>query len=97
MAVRVLHIGKFYPPHHGGMEVFLADLITAQRAQGIDAAALVHGNPEADDPPCLLRVPVQLQLLHAPIAVGFRTALKRALAQFQPDVLHLHMPNNSVF
>lgn len=97
MALRILHIGKFYPPHHGGMEVFLADLISAQRAQGIDAAALVHGDPEADDPPWLLRVPVQLHLLHAPIAVGFRAALKRALAQFQPDVLHLHMPNNSVF
>ena len=97
MALRTLHIGKFYPPHHGGMEVFLADLITAQRAQGIDAAALVHGNPEPSDPPWLLRVPVQLHLLHAPIAVGFRAALARALQQFQPDVLHLHMPNNSVF
>mgnify|MGYP003601717660 FL=1 len=97
MALRILHIGKFYPPHQGGMEVFLADLITAQRAQGIDAAALVHGNPEPDDPPWLLRVPVQLHLLYAPIAVGFRAALARALVQFQPDVLHLHMPNNSVF
>lgn len=96
MALRILHIGKFYP-HHGGMEVFLADLITAQRAQGIDAAALVHGNPEPDDPPWLLRVPVQLHLLYAPIAVGFRAALARALVQFQPDVLHLHIPNNSVF
>ena len=97
MALRILHIGKFYPPHHGGMEVFLADLITAQRAQGIDATALVHGDPEPSDPPWLLRVPVQLHLLHAPIAVGFRAALTQALGQFQPDVLHLHMPNNSVF
>ncbi|WP_037471908.1 glycosyltransferase [Simplicispira psychrophila] len=97
MGVTVLHIGKFYPPHHGGMEVFLADLIAAQRAQGIDAAALVHGQPEPDDPPWLLRVPVQFHLLHAPIAIGFRAALARALEQWQPDVLHLHLPNNSVF
>lgn len=97
MGACVLHVGKFYPPHHGGMEVFLADLITAQRAQGIDAAALVHGQPEPDDPPWLVRVPVQCHLLHAPMAIGFRTALARALKQFQPDVLHLHMPNNSVF
>ena len=95
MALRVLHVGKFYPPHHGGMEVFLADLITAQRAAGIDAAALVHGTPMPHDPPWLVRVPVQLQLVYAPIAVGFRAALARAIAQHQPDVLHLHMPNNS--
>ena len=63
VALRVLHVGKFYPPHRGGMEVFLADLITAQRAAGIDAAALVHGTPMPHDPPWLVRVPVQLQLV----------------------------------
>ena len=77
------------------MEVFLADLIKAQRAAGIDAAAVVHGDPEAGDPPWLTRVPVQLQLGYAPIAMGFRAALSKAIATHKPDVLHLHMPNNS--
>lgn len=77
------------------MEVFLADLIKAQRAAGIDAAAVVHGDPEAGDPPWLTRVPVQLQLVYAPIAMGFRSALSKAIATHRPDVLHLHMPNNS--
>ena len=97
MALRVLHVGKYFPPHRGGMEVFLADLIAAQRAQGIEASALVHGNPTAQDPPWLTRVPVQFQLIYAPIAIGFRAALAQAIAQHRPDVLHLHMPNNSVF
>ena len=97
MTLRVLHIGKFFPPYHGGMETFLADLVQAQRAQGIDSHVLVHGQPLPDDPPWLRRVPVQLQLIYAPIALGFRAALARCIRDIAPDVLHLHMPNNSVF
>jgi glycosyltransferase involved in cell wall biosynthesis len=95
VALRVLHIGKFYPPHRGGMEVFLADLIHAQRAAGIDAVALVHGQPEPSDPDWITRVPVQWQLVFAPIAVGFRSAIAKAITTHQPHVIHLHMPNNS--
>jgi hypothetical protein len=79
------------------MESFLADLVQTQRAQGIDSHALVHGNPLPDDPPWLRRVPVQLNLIYTPIALGFRAALKRAIHQLQPQVLHLHMPNVSAF
>jgi glycosyltransferase involved in cell wall biosynthesis len=97
MSLRVLHVGKFFPPQRGGMETFLADLIEAQRAQGIQASALVHGQPLAEDPHWLIREPVQFHLIFAPIALGFRAALARAIARFDPQVLHLHMPNNSVF
>lgn len=96
-APSVLHVGKFFPPAHGGIEAFLAELIAAQRALGADAAAVVHGSPCAGDPPWLVRVPVQVQLVYAPIALGFRAALARAIARRQPDVLHLHMPNTSAF
>ncbi|MBS0466858.1 MAG: glycosyltransferase [Proteobacteria bacterium] len=95
MALRVLHVGKFYPPYRGGMEVFLADLIHEQRRQGIDAHALVHGDPLPDDPAWVQRVPVQFNLVYAPIALSFRRALRSAIDRLKPDVLHLHMPNNS--
>jgi glycosyltransferase involved in cell wall biosynthesis len=97
VALRILHIGKYYPPARGGMEVFLADLVQAQRAQGIEAFALVHGEPVDDDPDWLTRVPVQGQLAYAPVALGFRAALVAALNLYQPTVLHLHMPNNAAF
>ena len=85
MTLRILHIGKFFAPQHGGIEVFLEDLIRAQRASGIDACALVHGQPLPDDPDWLVRVPVQAQLVYAPIALGFRAALATAIKRFDPQ------------
>jgi len=97
MTLCVLHVGKYFPPARGGMESFLADLIDEQHKQGLNAHALVHGDPLPDDPAWLRRVPVQMALIFAPIAVGFRQALAKAIEELQPDVLHLHMPNNAVF
>ena len=95
--LRVLHVGKYYPPYRGGMESFLADLVEQQRASGIDAYAVVHGDPLPDDPEWLIRVPVEVTLVFAPIALGFPFALWKAIKRFEPDVLHLHMPNNAAF
>lgn len=97
MTLRVLHIGKFFPPDLGGMETFLAGLVAEQHRQGLDARVLVHGEPKPDDPSWLLRVPVQVQVVYAPIALGFRAALRRVLDDFRPDILHLHLPNNACF
>lgn len=97
MSLCVLHVGKYFPPARGGMESFLADLIDEQHRQGLKAHALVHGDPLPDDPAWLRRVPVQMSLIFAPIAVSFRQALANAIEELQPDVLHLHMPNNAVF
>ncbi|MBR0566011.1 glycosyltransferase [Azoarcus sp. L1K30] len=95
--MRVLHIGKFFPPDPGGMETFLADLAEAQRAAGDESFALVHGTPMDEDPSWLIRVPVSRQILYTPIAPAFRAHLKSAIRRIKPDVLHLHMPNPSAF
>lgn len=95
--MRILHLGKFYPPDIGGMETYLADLAAAQRDQGFQVAVLVHGRPRPDDPDWLLRVPVAFTLIYAPFAPGFRRTLRRMLQKFKPDVLHLHLPNNAAF
>lgn len=97
MSLRVLHVGKYFPPHRGGMETYLADLLQAQRSMGIEAAALVHGTPLPDDPAWLMRVPTYGQLLYAPLAPAFPFALAKAIERFEPDLLHLHLPNTSAF
>lgn len=95
--MRILHIGKYFPPDPGGMEVFLADLVGAQRAAGDESFALVHGEARSSDPAWLMRVPVAFQLIYTPISPRFRAGVAEAIRRFEPDVLHLHMPNPSVF
>jgi glycosyltransferase involved in cell wall biosynthesis len=98
--MRILHIGKYFPPVNGGMERFLADLVQAQRRAGHDVRVLVHQHERSEresDPPWLLRCPVWLRLFFAPIAPRFPLWLSLVLREFNPQVIHVHMPNVSPF
>jgi rhamnosyl/mannosyltransferase len=103
--IRVLHIGKYYPPFAGGMENFLADLLPAMEIQGVTTAALVHHEqsgrrgkwPSAAAAPAIYRAPSYGQLLYAPLSPAFPVWLHRTIHAFQPDILHLHLPNTSAF
>lgn len=81
------------------MERFLEDLIVAQRAAGAEAFALVHQQKgtasPVNDPSWLRRVPVALNISFAPLAPKYLSALDRAIDDWQPDYLHLHLPNLS--
>lgn len=104
--MRVLHVGKFYPPFAGGMEYFLADLLTAQTKMGLQVAALVHDEgpgwqarfPSPGTPPPLIyRAPCLGRLLYAPLSPSFPYWLNRVIQEFHPQLLHLHLPNTSAF
>ncbi|HET9651476.1 MAG TPA: glycosyltransferase, partial [Usitatibacter sp.] len=98
--MRILHIGKYYPPVPGGMERFLGDLAEAQRAAGHEVVVLVHAHKRSarvSDPPWIMRVPVWMRLIFAPISPAFPFWLRRAIRDFKPDVLHFHLPNLSAF
>ncbi|HET8941801.1 MAG TPA: glycosyltransferase [Rudaea sp.] len=102
--MRILHIGKFFPPHPGGIERFVADLTDAQVAQGMEVHVLAHAEPGTwrSRHFCHGAVEVTLaachgQMLYAPVSPGFGWRLSRLIRQFKPDVLHLHLPNTSAF
>ncbi len=104
--MRVLHVGKFYPPFAGGMENFLADLLPAQQALGIKVAALVHHQGpgwRAEVPPVgypgprVYRAPCLGRMLYVPLSPTFPWWLNRVIREFAPDLLHLHLPNTSAF
>lgn len=103
--MRVLHLGKFFAPFAGGIENFMLDLLPACSKPGVEQACLVHESPGGADDPAhrfgflseFRRVPVVAQLSYAPISPAFRRALDEMIAGFEPDLLHIHMPNTSAF
>ncbi len=102
--MRVLHIGKYYPPFSGGIENFMAELLPRLQTRGVEVSAIVHdhqrGRSTADetvDGVPIRRVRTHGQVLYAPLAPAFPYHLGRLLRQFRPDLLHLHVPNTSAF
>ncbi len=105
--MKVLHIGKFYPPFSGGIETFMADLLPELEKLGVQQLALVHDHqkpsqliPEIKPDsqfPFVYRAPCYGRLLYAPISPHFPFWFHKLLKEFKPDLLHFHVPNTSVF
>ncbi len=101
---RVLHVGKYLPPVPGGIETYLGDLLRVSMRWGVPVGAVVHEkkgyrkpNPEDFGGAKIYSVSTHGQLLYAPVAPSFPWRLHQAIRDFKPDILHLHMPNTSVF
>ncbi len=102
--MRVLHIGKFHPPHPGGIERCSADLCAELSARGIGTALLAHAEPgtrrserhEHDGIDVTLAACHGL-VLHTPVSPRFPWLLHETIRRFKPDLLHLHVPNPAVF
>ncbi len=101
---RVLHIGKYLPPVPGGIETYLGDLLRVSMRHGLEVGAVVHGkkgypypNPDDFGGAKIYTVSTHGQVLYAPVAPMFPWVLRRAIKEFKPDVLHMHVPNTSAF
>lgn len=102
--MRILHVGKYYPPVPGGMEYFLRDLGTALYRKGIATGILVHHDkPRLPSSYELLenisvwRTRVEGHVGFVPISSSFPKRLRDCIHEFRPDLLHFHMPNSSAF
>lgn len=91
--MKVVHIGKFYPPHWGGMETALKDMCEVL-APRIELEALVAADgPEPVDELVrgvrVSRLGSRGTLFSQPLVRG----LRRRLRGIEADVVHLHEPN----
>ncbi len=91
--LRVLHVGKFYPPHIGGMETHLRTLC-AQLKDAVDLQVIVandgtHTVQSVLDGIRVTRLGTALYLYSTPVCPRMVRAIRGARA----DVVHVHLPN----
>jgi rhamnosyl/mannosyltransferase len=91
--LRVLQVGKFYPPHRGGMESHLQALCGQLRAE-VNVEVLVAGEgrrtvEEVLDSVKVTRVGTLFDFAAAPVCPG----LVRRIRESRADIVHLHWPH----
>ena len=89
----VLHVGKFYPPHMGGIETHLRDLCK-NLCESVQLKVVVANDDrsvlrEVLDGVSISRVPTWATLASTPICPG----MIREIRDFDGEIVHLHFPN----
>lgn len=91
--MRVLHVGKFYPPHKGGMETHLRDLCERLRRR-VEVEVVVAGEDGVSREEMVggvrvWRAATLLNVNSAPVCPG----MARQIRESRADIVHLHFPN----
>ena len=91
--IRVLHLGKFYPPHPGGMETHL-ETLCRELTKTMDVRALVANDQRRNedtiiDGVSVSRLAIDFHIAGAPVCIGMAWKIRRSAA----DIVHVHLPN----
>jgi glycosyltransferase involved in cell wall biosynthesis len=91
--LRVLQVGKFYPPHRGGIETHLQALCGVLR-QHADLSVIVSSEnrdtvEEVVDSVPVARLSTLITAFSTPISLGMASRIRHSNA----DLVHIHWPN----
>jgi rhamnosyl/mannosyltransferase len=91
--LRVVQIGKYYPPHIGGIETHLQALCDGLK-ESHDMQVFVAGDRRRDvdtivDGVAVHRLGIQFKIAGAPVCPTMPWKIRRAGA----DIVHIHLPN----
>ena len=89
----VIHVGKFYSPHVGGIETHL-ETLCGQLRKSMDVRVLVANDQRGDEDTIVdgvhvSRHAIQFNLAGAPVCLSMVRKIRRANA----DIVHVHLPN----
>jgi len=102
--MRILQIGKYYPPSRGGMETVLRLMCEGLLDRGHDVTALVSGpgwkdrretiaGPRSGRAGWLLRAGTPVTVNGQPLSPGLPRLLAGVLRDDAPDLVQLHLPH----
>ncbi|HTS47022.1 MAG TPA: glycosyltransferase [Bryobacteraceae bacterium] len=91
--MKILQVGKYYPPHMGGIETHLQALCGEIRKH-VDLRVLVSSDnaqhsDEVLDGVRISRLPTRLTIASTPLCPAMVGAIRRSAS----DIIHLHLPN----
>lgn len=91
--MKILHVGKFYPPHAGGMETHL-ELLCRKLAGEVDVEVVVSADGRRTEVETRDGVRVTRIGTAATVAgASFNPGLARAIRRSGAELVHLHHPN----
>lgn len=95
--MRILHISKFYPPYHGGIEDICYSFVSALKGE-YDQKVICFNDKAQNlisivDDIEVIRAGVLMKLASQPLSVSLFILLKKYIKSFFPDFIHLHLPN----
>lgn len=91
--LKVLHIGKYYPPHMGGIETHVQSLCR-ELCKRVDLRVLVSSDnarsvEEELEGVRISRLPTRLTVASTPLCPAMIGAIRRS----DSDIIHIHLPN----
>lgn len=93
--MKILQIGKFYPPCFGGIEKVNYDIVEGLNIRGVQTDVLCFnhnkGDEFAEDTYKIYRVHTLKVVASTPISYTFITTLKKIQGEY--DIIHIHLPN----
>lgn len=93
--MRILHIGKYYPPHFGGIERVNFDLVEGLNQMGIQTDVLCFNdkpkNSIEENTYKIYRSSTLIKLKSTPFSISMFFLLKKIHKNY--DIIHLHLPN----
>jgi len=102
--MKILHIGKYYPPFRGGMETALQNISEGLLDAGHEVTVISAGEtsreeqeliigPKSGREGRLIRAAVKGVVFSQPVTAGLVGLLRREIKLMAPDVVQLHLPN----
>lgn len=94
--MKILHISKYYPPYKGGIEDICYSIVKA--LFGEEQKVICFNNTNSDDISKfdgveVIRIASCGELASQPISFSYYFKLKKILKTYNPDIIHLHLPN----